>query len=202
MGNLSLRLYPEKLLFTLLNQYYHELDKLDSKSSDVDSVKSFRKDTMVTIKFIEKTLVDRFKDSNMTLKEIANKLLNAQEHETAVYNRLFVERVLGNQPELIDISLLEKVINILDVEDLYSIMEKKKDTIYGDLANNRYQEMMFEVEKDVETALEKKKEKDETLNIIDDIMQEKRERANAPYVESTFTDDDIISIEKFITHFS
>ncbi len=201
MGNLSLRLYPEKLLFTLLDQYYQELDELDSKSCEIDSVKAFRKETMVTIKLIEQILVERFKNSAKPIKEIATLILNGEEHESTVYKHVFVERILNDQIGMVDVGLLEKIIDTLDVEDLYTIIEKKKDSIYADLANTRYQEMMFEVEKDVENALEKKKARDEIENKLDDIIQEKKEIAKAPYVESPFTDDDIISIEKFITHF-
>ena len=200
MGKLSLTLYPAEGLFALLKQYYEKLDSFDNMK-ETEAVKLVRTETKCSIAVINNVLINRFKDSNMPLKEIASKILNGEDYEKEVYKSLFLVRVLSDKQEMIDISLLEKVINELEVERLASIIESKKGTIYGNLADNRYQEMMFEVEKDVEYALEKKIAKDEKLNLLDDIIQEKRDRFKAPCVESPFTDDDIISIEKFITRF-
>lgn len=200
MGRLSLTKYPEKALFALLEQYYEKLDELDSKK-ETKALKSVRMETKCSIAVINNVLVNRFKDSEMPLREIANKILTGEEYEKDVYRSIFTYRILSDKEEMIDINLLEKTINELEIDSLHSITETKKGTIYGNLADKRYEEMMFEVEKDVESALEKKKSKDERLNLIDDILQEKRERANKPYTESPFTDEDIISIERFITHF-
>ena len=200
MGKLSLTLYPAEGLFALLKQYYEKLDSFDNKK-ETETIKLIRTETKCSIAIINNVLINRFKDSNMPLKEIASKILNGEDYEKEVYKSLFLVRVLSDKQEMIDISLLEKVINELEVERLASIIESKKGTIYGDLADNRYQEMMFEVEKDVEYALEKKIAKDEKLNLLDDIIQEKRDRSKVSHVESPFTYDYAISIEEFITRF-
>jgi len=201
MGKLSLSMYPAEGLFVLLKQYYDKLEKFDCKK-ETASIKIARKEINSSIAIIKNVLINRFKDSEMPLRKMANKILSGEDYEIDVYKSLFLARVLSNRSEIIDTTLLKKVIDELDVDSLHEIIENKKGTIYSDLANDRYQNMMFEVEKDVEEALHVKTLEDIRLNEEEDLLQEKREKANKfHHIESPYTEKDTITIQCYLNNY-
>lgn len=62
--------------------------------------------------------------------------------------------------ELIDLKLLERAIDKLEMDELMTIIRLKENTVYGVCAVKKYDKMLFDVETDVYDEYVKKKKLD------------------------------------------
>lgn len=185
--------FPSTSLFVILKKSEEELEEINSKTNINDGLKTRKKELVLLINSIKSILVNRFINSNMTLREIAIKMINSDRSAKEVYKSLFMLRVIHKE-ELIDISLLEKAMDELDIDNILMIINSKKGTIYEQIANKKYDELIFQVDEEVYNDYLLKDETDTT------IIEEELEK-QVKIVESPFNIDDTITISRYVNNY-
>ncbi len=134
-------------LFALLKQSYIELELFEEKKETRELKKAIF-ELEVLIRRIKKIIENRYIEEEASINRIATDYLNCDPYFKEVYKDIFLTRLL-TADEFVDVNLINRVINTLDIEDIFIIMNSKEDSIYGKLASKRYDKMVFEVEEDV-----------------------------------------------------
>lgn len=182
--------FPTSSLFILLKKSEEELKELHNKENTNDGMEKRKEELVFLTNSIKSLLIKRYINSDITLREISLKILNNDESAKEVFKSIFMLRIV-NKEELVDISLLEKVINELDIDNILMIINSKKGTIYEKIATDKYNRMIFEVDEEVYNDYLLKDENDSTIT-----KEEKIEK-----VESPFNIDDAITISKYVNNY-
>lgn len=142
--------FPTSTLFIVLEQNINNLLELEAKQLILRNslLKERIKQAELTINLAKTTIIERYLNNGISLTEIANLLIKSIGIKENVFQELFTLKLLESN-EIISIDLLEKAIDKLDISQLMLIMRTKQNTIYGNIATNKYDKMIFDVEPDV-----------------------------------------------------
>lgn len=155
VGNFSI-----ESLFALLRQSEKELINLKKIEKETIMLKKRIKEVEYTIYVLKFFLVRKHLAANISLQEIAKKDINSYGLTKDVYDTIFTIKAL-EEKEPIEVSLLESVIDSLDIEHICMIMNSQNDNIYRKFANERFEKLIFDVEDDVYDEFVLKKRMDE-----------------------------------------
>lgn len=157
--------FPTETLFLVLEQNAKELLELEIKKVDKNSIQLQKRINQVklTISIGKKELINRYLKGNISLNQVANLVCQSNGIRQDIYKELFTRKVI-EENELISVDLLRKVINNLELEQIMTIMQNK-DTIHQEIAEKRFDEIIYDVEKEVMEELEKKKRMDRRRKI-------------------------------------
>ena len=147
-------------LFVLLKQSEKELEELNSIEEPSVKLKLRKRDVEYSIRVFKNLLVKRILESNISLTEISKNIMKTNDTIKDVYKEVFTLKLV-DKDELIDIELLNNVIDTLNLEQVLTIINVKKGTIYEKLANNRFNDLIFDVDTDVYDEYVLKKKMDE-----------------------------------------
>lgn len=141
-------------LFLVLEENEKEFSALETKvnSKNMNFILERLKQIRLTISVVKNEIITRYLKDNTSLNSITKLFLSSNGIKKDVYQELFVLKCLTSQ-EFVDLDLLEKAISLLDPSQLMMLIETKKDSIIGEFANNRYSEMIFEVDDEVKKEL-------------------------------------------------
>ncbi len=152
--------FSTDFLFLVLEQNTKELLKLEIKRTEQESkeLQGRINQIKLTISIGKQELINRFLiDEKNSLEKIARLLCKSKGIHKEVYQEVFTRKIL-EQNNLIPVDLLQKVMDYLDLEQIMTIM-RKKDTIYSQLASERYDEIIFDVDEEVyQEYLQKRRE--------------------------------------------
>lgn len=153
--------FSTSMLFVLLEQNLSELTALEAKYDSIPNrlLKERIEQIKLVLEVSKNVVVNRYLQDNISLMEAANLLLNSEGIQKKVYQEVFTLKVLEKE-ELIQLDLLSKAIKELDINELMMIICNKENSVYGNLALQRYDELIFDVEPDVYQELIMKKKKD------------------------------------------
>ena len=153
--------FSTSMLFVLLEQNLSELTALEAKYDSIPNrlLKERIEQIKLVLEVSKNVVVNRYLQDNISLMEAANLLLNSEGIQKKVYQEVFTLKVLEKE-ELIQLDLLSKAIKELDINELMMIIRNKENSVYGNLALQRYDELIFDVEPDVYQELIMKKKKD------------------------------------------
>lgn len=153
--------FSTSMLFVLLEQNLSELTALEAKYDSIPNrlLKERIEQIKLVLEVSKNVVVNRYLQDNISLMEAVNLLLNSEGIQKKVYQEVFTLKVLEKE-ELIQLDLLSKAIKELDINELMMIIRNKENSVYGNLALQRYDELIFDVEPDVYQELIMKKKKD------------------------------------------
>lgn len=137
-------------LFVVLEQNNKELLKLEIKklTKDTKELRDRIKQLELVVAVARNVIVERYMHDNISITNIANKMLKEKGIKLDVYKEIFTLKILEND-EMISLELLEQAIDKLDIGQLTMIIKAKENTIYGDCAIKSYDEMIFDVDEEV-----------------------------------------------------
>lgn len=149
--------FPTNHLFIVLEQNQKELLDLEMKQLNRSNslLRERIKQVKLTIAIIRNTIIERYLDSQVSLRECAKMLIISKGVKESVYQEVFTLKLLGVN-EIIPLDLLEKAIDKLEIDQLMRILRTKEDSIYGHFANQSYTEMLFDVENEILEELNQK----------------------------------------------
>ena len=102
-----------------------------------------------TIAIIENTIIERFSCEKITLNKLIELLLDSNnDSKSRIYKELITNKMIDSN-ELVSLDLLDKVIKLLEVEQLMRIIKARENTIYGQLAISSYNQKCLEVDDEV-----------------------------------------------------
>ncbi len=138
-------------LFVVLEQNQNELLRLQIKAIDNSHLLLNQRINQVkyTIAIIENTIIERFSCEKITLNKLIELLLDSNnDSRSRIYKELITNKMIDSN-ELVSLDLLDKVIKLLEVEQLMRIIKARENTIYGQLAISSYNQKCLEVDDEV-----------------------------------------------------
>lgn len=154
--------YPTGYLLALIEQTDNKMTLLKAKNIEEKSKFIYYriKYLKVLITLMRECLTERYLNENKTLTEYGKMLLcSKREIEKDILKDVFTTVLIKNKG-LIALSFYEKVISKLDIDHLQKIIDSEKDSIYGICAKERFDEVLFQVDAEVEEELKQKIKKD------------------------------------------
>lgn len=138
-------------LFVILEQNQKELLKLQILA--LENKNRVLDDRIVQIKqtiaISENIVVERYLNSNISIKELIKLFYSAtNEFEKNLYREIITSKIIKIN-ELLSLDLLGKIINELEIDQLMRIIKSKEKTVYGQLALNAYNHKCLEVDDEV-----------------------------------------------------
>ena len=146
--------FPTSTLFIVLEQNVKELLELEVKQLKSNNVLLTERISQIklTINIAKTTIIERYLNNNVSIIEIANSLLASKGIKEEIFQELLTLKLLESN-EIISVDLLKEAIDKLDTYWLILIIRNKQDTIYGNIAaimyNEKYEQMIFDVEPEV-----------------------------------------------------
>ena len=142
--------FPTNSLFVVLEQNNKELIELEiiKLTKPTSLLKEKIKQVELVIAVVKSVIVERYLQDNISLTEIAKRLVKEKGIKQDVYKELFTLKII-NTEELISTELLERAIDKLELSQIKMIIRAKEDTIYGKTAIKHYDEMIYDVDEEV-----------------------------------------------------
>ena len=142
--------FPTCSLFAVLEQNYKELLQLEIKkiTKPTPLLKERIRQLELVIAVIKNVIIERYLQDNISLTEIAKRLVKEKGIKQDVYKELLTLKII-NSEEFISLELLEQAIDKLELNQIMIIVRSKEDTIYGKTAAKCYDEMIFDVDEEV-----------------------------------------------------
>lgn len=149
--------FPTNSLFAVLEQTQKELMDLELGNQSQDNIlrQERIRQLKLTISIIKNIIIDRYLSSNTSLREYAKLLITSSGIKKIIYQEVFTLKLSGTD-EIISLDMLKKAIDKLEIEQLMRIMHAKENSIYGDIVNQSYMEMLFNVEEEILGELKQK----------------------------------------------
>ena len=137
-------------LFAIWEQNVTELSKLELKRLEKNNnlLNERIKQINLVVSTIKSVLMERYLVDDISLDRVVKYFLNSTGIRENFYKDLFVLKILESDG-LIDLKLLERAIDKLEMDELMTIIRLKENTVYGVCAVKKYDKMLFDVETDV-----------------------------------------------------
>ena len=158
----SLSNFKPEALTIILENHTNEFEKMNKNASIKSSKDYLNKlyDLKIVNSYIESKIIEKYLEQNISIRTCCKMILSTTGIKQDIFKKIFAIKLLDNK-DFIPIDLLMDTINLLDADQLIIIMHTKKGTVYGELANKRFDELLFEVDMEVEEELVQKMNMDE-----------------------------------------
>ena len=151
--------FPTNSLFLVLEQNLKQLNDLEQKLAIKNNqlLKERIKQVELVVAVSKNVIIERYLEAKISLTKIAHLLTTSEGIKESVYKELFTLKVLESD-DIISIDLLTEAIDKLDISELMMIIRKKPNTVYANVALEKWDEIIFDVEPEVyeEYVLKKK----------------------------------------------
>lgn len=147
------------ILFMLLKKSEKELAdfRLRMEQGENRHLKARCVELSASICVIQSVIERRLLENGISLMEVSKLVIKSCGALEEVYKEVLKFKIMeGN--ELVSLDLLEAAVRKLSPDQLVEIIYMGDQTIYGQIASARYDEMLFEVSDDIYAELESKME--------------------------------------------
>lgn len=154
MKYIKLKDYSINSLILILEQKQKDLERLKVNANN-SAVSKEIEELSAFLMLYKGVVIKKILDTNISIKDCCHKILKTTGLKEEIYEEVFVSSIIMKD-EFIDVDMLEKVINKLSIEHIFTIMNTKKDSVYSKLADIRFNKLMYEVNEDVYEEFVKK----------------------------------------------